>query len=457
MLRTKRKYRLACAVRILSYTTAIVALAAFGSPSLLFAQTLNSLAPSTPAKLPDSAAKVAHVGNTEPLSIKTDEGCDAEKVGDKKSGDNDSSAAESVKAPDANKAADDDDGRDDADNSGNHDQRQVAQKSESSGQQKSESSGQEDESGCDQQDADASDSGDERDTDASAPDDQQRDYQETKVDVYRDSEGYRTATITAHNHLVLDNFLLDLTRDTVVASDAVGSVRTEDMMFSFLANLNENLGVGGGFGTAYSQGWSQPIGSLQTTANFLGAAFEAGVSRTLLATTAPAIRSRIMQTDASSSASYQITRDLASSVEFHHINYSDHNSSIRLEFSPQYTFHLEASQLQVGYDFSYQSFANNPKNNAYWAPQKSLSNGMSGTWSFDRPGYYGRAQAGLSYDSVRISGKNEDGPSSGLGASASFVLGIRPTNDLTLETFWTGDSSPGWSEMNVGLSLKFFF
>jgi hypothetical protein len=453
MLRTKRQYRLACAVRILSYTTAIVALASFGSPSLLVAQTLNTLVPSTPAKLPDSAVKGAHVANTEPLSIKTDEGSDADKVGDKKSGESGSSVAESVKAPDVNNAADDDDERDDADNSGNHHQRQVAQKSESSGQK--------DESRCDQQDADASDSEDDQDTNVSAPDepdvDQQRNYQENKVAFYRDSEGYRTATVTAHNHLVLDNFLLDLTRNTVVASDAAGSVRTEDMMFSFLANLNENLGVGGGFGTVYSQGWSLPIGSLQTTANFMGAALEASVSRTLLATTAQALRSRIMQTEASSSVSYQITRNLASSVEIHHINYSDHNSSIGLEFTPQYTFHLEASQLQVGYDFSYQSFANNPNNNAYWAPKKALSNGMSGTWSFDHTGYYGRSQLGLSYDSVRMSGKDGDGPSSGPGASASFVFGIRPTNDLTLEAYWTGNGSPGWSEMNVGLSLKFFF
>jgi hypothetical protein len=313
--------------------------------------------------------------------------------------------------------------------------------------------------GCDERDADAADT-DDQDADTSStnetPDDQQRTHQETKVDVYRDSDGYRTGTVTTDNHLVFDNFFLDLTRDSVFASDFAGSERSEDTMISFFAQLNEQFGVGGGFGSVYSRGWSLPVGSLKTTANLADATIETGVSRSLLATTAQTIRNRVMQTDASANISYEITKNFVPSLEFHHINYSDHNRSIGVDFTPQYTFHFDASQLQLGYEFSYQSFAKNP-DNGYWAPQKALSNGISGTWSFDRTAYYGRAELGVRYDSVRASGNLADGPSSGPGGSAEFAFGIRPTNETTLETYWTGDGSPGWSSMNFGISLKYFF
>lgn len=321
-------------------------------------------------------------------------------------------------------------------------------------------SSEDDNHGCKPQDAvdaDASDQSDDQDlTDVSAPDDEQRNYQETKVDLYRDSQGYKTATVTSHDHLVLDNFLLDVTHHTVAASDATGSVRSEETMFSFLANLNENLGVGGGFGTVYSQGWSLPIGSLKTSINLAGASLEAGISRSLLASSAQTIRSRVMQTDASAILSYDITENFTPSLEFHHINYSDHNSSVGVEFTPQYTFHLKGSQLQVGYDFNYESFATNT-NNGYWAPQRLIANKLTGVWKFDRGDYFGRLEGSLGPESAHQSDSEPGSPQGGFATAASAVFGIRPSENMVLECNFAGDRSPGWNSTEIGFGIKYFF
>jgi hypothetical protein len=317
-----------------------------------------------------------------------------------------------------------------------------------------------DDQGCEPpeaEDADTADSGDEEDAaEVSPPDDEQRNYQENKVDFYRDSQGYRTATVSSHNHLLLDNFLLDLTTDTVAASDAAGSVRSEDTRFSFLDNLSENLALGGGFGTVYSQGWSLPIGSLKTAINLAGTTLEASISRSLLATSADTIRNRVMQTDASAILSYEVTENFAPSLEFHHINYSDHNSSIGVEFTPQYTFHLSASQLLVGYDFNYESFAVNP-NNGYWAPQRLVANKLTGTWKFDRGFYYGRIEGSLGPESAHQSDSEPGSPEGGFATAASAVFGIRPSENMVFESTFASDRSPGWNSTQIDFGIKYFF
>jgi hypothetical protein len=309
----------------------------------------------------------------------------------------------------------------------------------------------------DEQDADAADSGDEQDAaEVSPPDDEQRNYQENKVDFYRDSQGYRTATVSSHNHLVLDNFLLDLTNDTVAASDAAGSARSEDTMFSFLGNVNENLALGGGFGTVHSQGWSLPIGLLKTAINLTGMTLEAGISRSLLAISADTIRNRVMQTDASAILSYDVTENFAPSLEFHHINYSDHNSSVGVEFAPQYTFHLSASQLLVGYDLNYESFATNP-NNGYWAPQRLFANKLTGMWKFDRGFYYGRVEGSLGPESAHQRDSQPGSPQGGLATAASAVFGMRPSENMVFESTFAGDRSPGWNSTQITFGIKYFF
>jgi hypothetical protein len=350
----------------------------------------------------------------------------------------------------------------DTDNA-DHDDSDSAQAAKSASDQKDDqraSSDGDDDHGCEQpetEDADAADSGDEQDAaEVSPPDDEQRNYQENKVDFYRDSQGYRTATFSSHNHLVLDNFLLDLTNDAVTASDAAGSVRSEDTMFSFLGNVNENLALGGGFGTVHSQGWSLPIGSLKTAINLAGMTLEASISRSLLATSADTLRNRVMQTDASAILSYELTENFAPSLEFHHINYSDHNSSIGVEFTPQYTFHLGASQLLVGYDFNYESFAVNP-NNGYWAPQRLFANKLTGTWKFDRGFYYGRIEGSLGPESAHQSDSQPGSPQGGFATAASAAFGIRPSENTVFESTFAGDRSPGWNSTQISFGIKYFF
>lgn len=430
-------------------TVAIVTTAMFASPRPLLADDQDLRPPRTNRLGPaheTSALVTSHVGpETGDRS-----GCDQNAASEDDKSDNDTSAADD--STEQNHGTEDTPDGDEKAPRQNDNAVPTQQTEEAASPQRGDD-------GCDQRDSDAVDSDDE-DADTSStkdtPDDQQRTHRETKVDLYRDSDGYRTGTVTTVNHLVLDNFFLDLTRDSVFASDSAGSERSEDTIISFFAQLNEQFGVGGGFGSVYSRGWSLPVGSLKTTTNLADVTIETGVSRSLLATSAQTIRNRVMQTDASTNISYEITKNLVPSLEFHHIDYSDNNRSIGVDFTPQYTFHFDASQLQLGYEFSYQSFAINP-DNGYWAPQKALSNGISGTWSFDRTEYYGRAELGFSYDSVRQSGKLADGPSSGPGASGEFAFGIRPTNETTLETYWTGAGSPGWNSMNFGVSLKYFF
>src|SRR5208282_3809760 len=97
-----------------------------------------------------------------------------------------------------------------------------------------------DSDGCDQADDDDADTAD------SPAYDEARPSQETRVDFYRDTQGYRTTTVTTNNQFTAGNFWLNFSRDTVMASDPLGTERSEDTMFSFATELNEQFGIGGG-------------------------------------------------------------------------------------------------------------------------------------------------------------------------------------------------------------------
>jgi hypothetical protein len=411
---------------------------------------------STWSKFPDPAGDISAIVNSQTESesdaaidcahsdAADDDKSDPSKAREASGGDNDSDAA----------SANTDEGDQDDHNG-------AAQATKSGSDQKDDQSAADgDNHGCeppDAQDAEAGDSGDEQDVaEAPAPDDEKRNFEENKVAFYRDSQGYRTASVSSHNHLLLDNFVLDLNHDTVAASDAAGSVRSEDTMFSFLGNVNENLALGGGFGTVMAQGWSLPIGSLKAAINLAGATLEAGVSRSLLAISADTIRNRVMQTDASAMLSYDVTENFAPSLEFHHIYYSDHNSSIGVEFTPQYTFHLKGSQLQVGYDLNYESFATNP-NSGYWAPQHLLANKLTGAWKFDRGYYFGQVEMSLGPESARQTNSQPGSPQGGFATGAGALFGFRPSENMVFECNFAGDRSPGWNSAEIGFGIKYFF
>ncbi len=428
--------------------TVALALLTFSRPALSFAGQ-QDIAQGTSIRLPAADDKAA---------AQNDDGCD------KPDGSNDDKAADAKapekKAPAADdeitdaKAGDDDkktgttpaddqsaDARDAASgDSGNDDDKPKA---------KADNDASQDSDGCDQADDDDADPAD-------SPADDARPSQETRVDLYRDTQGYRTTTVTTNNQFTAGNFWLNFSRDTVMASDPLGAVRSEDTMFSFATELNEQFGIGGGFGNVYSQGWSLPIGSLKGSATFAHLTVDAGIAHDLLATTAQTIRNRVMQTDVAANVSYEITKNFVPTLEFHQIYYSDHNSSIGVEFAPQYTFQLEASQLQVGYHFAYQSFATNP-NSGYWAPQRLISNKLASAWIFDRNYYFGRLEAAVGPESAHQIDSGPGSPEGGFATSATAAFGIRPERNTVLQCYFTGDRSPGWNSTQTGLSLKYTF
>lgn len=279
---------------------------------------------------------------------------------------------------------------------------------------------------------------------------------QTKADLYRDSQGYRTATVTTNMNYTLGNFSLGLNRDSIIARDSAGLERSEDTTFSFYTELNEQFAVGGGFGSVYSQGWRLPIGSLKTEIDLDHATLEAGISRDLLATSASTIRNRVMQTGASMSLSYELSKNFVPTLEVHHIDYTDRNSSIGVEFAPEYIFHFDGSQLQVGYHFTYQSFATNP-NTGYWAPQRLIADKLAAAWIFDRADYFGRLEGSLGPESAHQIDSEGNSPQGGFATSAGAAFGIRPAKDFEMQCNFVGERSPGWNSTQLGLQLTYRF
>jgi len=306
--------------------------------------------------------------------------------------------------------------------------------------------------GC-SNDADSAD--DDSDHDAAVdPDD--RPTLESHFDYYTDSSHYVNVTTSSVATAPFQGFMVSLRQDSLQARDPSGPQAMEITTLGFNRELTELWGIGGGFGTARGLQHSDLVGSLKSHFDYKGLSMTASVAREMLLESAQAVKANIRQTDFGLSLSDELSEHVSADAEIHHLIYSDGNSSNQIDFSPDYTFALPLGKLAIGYRFSYKTFAKNP-DSGYWAPQKALSDGLSAAWSFDRTEYYARTELGLDYDSVREIGKLSNGPSSGPGASAAVAFGIRLIKGTELETYWTGNDSPGWNSMNVGLSLKYFF
>ena len=305
-----------------------------------------------------------------------------------------------------------------------------------------------DDNGC-SNDANAADDADTVDTD-------DRPTLESHFDYYTDSSHYVNITTTSLATALFQGFMVLLRRDWLQARDSNGPQAVEITTLGFNRELTELWGIGGGFGTARGLQHSDLVGSLQSHFNYRGLSVTASIAREMLLESAQAVKANIRQTDFGLNLSDELSEHVSTDAEVHHHIYSDGNSSNQIEFSPDYTFAMPLGKLALGYRFSYTTFAKNPEN-GYWAPQKALSNGLSAAWSFDRTEYYARTELGLDYDSVHEIGKLSNGPSSGPGASAAVAFGIRLIKGTELETYWTGNGSPGWNSMNVGISLKYLF
>jgi hypothetical protein len=310
-----------------------------------------------------------------------------------------------------------------------------------------------DDNGC----SNAANVADDDSDDADKVDTDDRPTLESHFDYYTDSSNYVNITTTSLATAPFQGFMVMLRQDALQARDLNGPQSMEITTLGFNRELTESWGIGGGFGTARGLQRSDFVGSLQSHFNYKGFSVTASIAREMLLESAQAVQANIRQTDFGLNLSDELSEHVTAEVEVHHHTYSDGNSSNQIEFSPDYTFALPIGKLALGYRFSYMTFAKNP-DTGYWAPQKALSHGLSATWSFDRTQYYGRTELGLDYESVREIGSLSNGPStSGPGASAGVAFGIRLIKGTELETYWTGNGSPGWNSMNVGISLKYLF
>ncbi len=313
--------------------------------------------------------------------------------------------------------------------------------------------------GCARAESDATDSADADDDsgDAHASENENRPSLETRIDHATDSDHNDTVTASTIANTMIGDFAVGLRRDSVSAHDHLGSERAESTVFSIHKDLSETFGLGGGFGTVRTDGWSDFVGSFQATAKIFGTEITASVARDLIASQADAIRNQMRQTDFGLSASYDLTKKISTEFEFHHKIYSDHNSSNEFEWTPKYTFDIYNTKLETGYKFSYSGFARNT-DHGYWAPQRVLSHNLFAAWAFDWVKTYGRLELSAGPDFVREAGAQSSGPSSGgIGVSGSAAIGFRPTEDMVIEAYVNREESPGWQSMATGFSLKYFY
>jgi len=390
-----------------------------------------------------ASALVSNVPTTQPKSIadvEQNKHCDDDSDSADDQSDNNTQARAKPSRSDANK--DSDDNRDGSDRD------DAVAKSESAGSDK--------DSDCSDDDsADDDDKDDSKDEAADAELDD-RPTLLSQFDYYSDSEHYVNLTTTSIATAPFHGFMVSLRRDWVQAEAPSEVQAAEITTLAFSKDFSERWGIGGGLGNARAMQSNDPVGSFAAHFNYAGATVTTMIAREMLMASAKTLAANIRQTDFGLSFSDDLSEHISTDAEAHHHIYTDGNSSNDFALTPQYTFELAGSKLEVGYRFSYTAFAHSAQS-GYWAPQSALSNGIFSALTFDRVWIYGHSELGFSYDAVRETEPLSNGPSSGPGVSAAFALGLRPVRGIELETYWTGNGSVGWNSMNFGLSLKYIF
>jgi hypothetical protein len=381
-----------------------------------------------------------------PSNRERKQGCESKKGDDDSDGASDSQKSAAADSDEASQ----DDGDDNSAAAGNSQKDGADSKQDSDCAQADSDSAKSADAG-----ADADDDSDDDIEPASAH--ENRPSLETRIDHATDSDHNDTVTTTTIASSLIKDFTVGLRRDSVAAHDSFGSERLESTVFSIHKDLTETLGIGGGFGTVRTDGWSDFVGSLEGTAKVFKIDLTATIARDILASQADEIRNHIRQTDFGFSASYELTKQISTEFEFHHKLYSDQNSSNEFEWTPKYTFDFGHSKLETGYKFGYTAFAQNT-DHGYWAPERVLSHNLFAAWAFDFVKTYGRLELSGGRDFVREVGVQSSGPSSGgFGVSASGAIGFRLTEDMVVEGYFNRDESPGWQSMATGISLKYFY
>ncbi|HEV2174636.1 MAG TPA: hypothetical protein VGR71_13760, partial [Nitrospira sp.] len=279
---------------------------------------------------------------------------------------------------------------------------------------------------------------------------------DTRFSYYGDTEGNLTLTSTSRATSMLDDVLVQLRQDAIWARDAFGTQRVESRTVSAYQNLSEQFGIGGSFGFVRAERWSAFAGSLMATENIGDATVALNVTRGLVGGTAQAIRDHVMQTDFGLAFSNDFTSNLSAELNFHHKLYSDGNNSDDFLFSPQYEFALGQSKLALGYGVAYQSFATSD-DHGYYAPRRLLSNGLTGTWKFDRNNYYGNVETWAGYSNIKGASAVTGATGSGMNGSVLATWGLRPGKATLVESFWSSEWCPGWSSTSLGLRVQYTF
>jgi len=282
------------------------------------------------------------------------------------------------------------------------------------------------------------------------------------IDYYSDSENNVVWSDRTVATVPLDDYLLGYRKDAVQARDADGYQRLAATSFSIHRDLTEQFGLSGGFGSVQSLVWSDPVGSLESEVQLLGASVTARISRDMLSATAQEIRANIRQTDFSMSLSKDLNKRLTVDVELHHTMYSDGNRSDDVEFAPQYTIELHKSKLSFGYNFQYLAFANNP-NNGYWAPRELISHQGTVKWAYDWSAFFGSLNFSAGdqivgqFGGAAKSAVSAYGGASGFDASITGKLGMRLGSGCSMQYYLNRDASVGFSSTATGLMINYAF
>jgi hypothetical protein len=372
---------------------------------------------------------------------------DDDKAGASATSDGDRDDDDDKAGAGATSYGDRDDDENDTSESGKHDQ-QAKKHGDQSGDSE-DSDGDSEDAGASKKDDDANDSDDDQGPDT-------RPTLETRIDHYQDSEHFERLITSTLASTIINGFFVSLRRDSFRVNDRSGAGRAESTVTSIHKDLSETFGVGGGFGTVRTDGWSDWIGSVQASTIFHGVGLSANVKRDMLLTSAAAIRTHIRQTEFGAAANYEPSDRFSADLYAHHTMFSDGNSSNYLAFEPEYSFDVRKTKIGIGYEFNYLTFAKN-FGAAYWSPQRSISNDATLSWSFDFERVFGRLALGAGHESVRETGLGGDGPSSGFGGSGAVSLGLRPTDGMLVQFYWNTSGSQNWHSTSTGMSLQYSY
>jgi hypothetical protein len=300
----------------------------------------------------------------------------------------------------------------------------------------------------------ADDGADDDDDDAPAHDNQPS--LDTRIDSYRDSDRNDTLKSTSILSAPVGQYFVTVRKEAVQAHDPFGAERAEASVISIRKDLSETFGLSGGFGSYRTNRYADFAGSLEAHWNIADLSLSAGITRSLLDTSAQSIRSNIRQTVIGLSGSYDMTKHLSADFEFHRTLYSDSNSSNDFTFSPVYEFAFEKSQFDLAYSFVYRSYAM-AADHGYYDPRRLISNGLTTTWKFDRDSYYGNLEASEGYADIKDASGGFGAGKSAMCTSMVTTFGLRPAKDVFVEGYWSGEWSAAWNASALGLRVRYSF